>query len=157
MPLSALMLAGSLAAYVADLESRSPTLARLAGTTRALPNARLELVMAPPAPGTRARTELRIFRPDDAGRAFCDASLDARVVLPPARPADEQAGILAHELSHLLDVFSGLPPDDAASEERALAVERQVRAEARGARAESPDELTTRLALAGSCIPPRRR
>ena len=91
MPLSALILAGSLAAYLSDLETRSPTLARLAGTARALPNAHLEFVMAPPRPGTRARTELRIFRPDDAGRAFCDAALDARIVLPPAQTAARTA------------------------------------------------------------------
>ncbi|HEX6851698.1 MAG TPA: hypothetical protein VF139_09860 [Candidatus Polarisedimenticolaceae bacterium] len=157
MPITTLLLAGALEALVSDLESRSPTLAALASTARALPNARLEYAMAPPRPGRRAHANLRIFRPAHPSRAFCDAALDARIVLPPARTADEQAALLAHELSHLLDVYAGLPPDDGASEARAQAVERRVRAEARGARAAAPDELTTRLARAGSCIPAPRR
>jgi hypothetical protein len=157
MPLSALILAGSLAAFVADLETRSPTLARLASTARALPNARLEFAMGPQPPGRRAHADLRIFRPSNPAQAFCDASLDARIVFPPARTADEQAALLAHELSHVLDVFAGLAPDDAASESRAVAVERAVHAEAGGRDRPEPAGLTTRLARAGSCIPARRR
>jgi hypothetical protein len=157
MPIAALILAGSLAPLVADLEARSPTLSRLSETTRALPNARLEFAIAMPRPGRRSHADLRIFRPSEPSRAFCDASLDARIVLPPARIADEQAALLAHELSHILDVFVGLAPDDDASEVRAVAVERRVRAEVRGVAGAELGELTTRLARAGSCIPARRR
>jgi hypothetical protein len=126
-------------ALVADLETRSPTLAHLTEAIRSSPAAQVDLLLRPPPPSRRAYTELRIFR------GACGLSLTARIVLPPAKTAGEHAALLAHELSHVLDVLVGLVPSDADSERRALAVERLVRAEARGRSGQDAGDLRARL------------
>ena len=93
----------------------SPSLRRLAQAVRWAPGVSLVVELREQPPGLRAHARLDVSPQRLTGTIF----------IPPGR-FEEQAVLLAHELTHVLDVFEGRPGQGRDAEARAVRSEHDV-------------------------------